>query len=76
MAWTQADADNVQAAITALATGARVQTVSFNGPPARTVNYVPAQLGELRSLLAEINASLARAAGGKGYRLAAYRKGV
>ncbi|MDB4884153.1 MAG: hypothetical protein JWL95_2919 [Gemmatimonadetes bacterium] len=57
MAWTQAEADQVRAAILALATGARVATVSYAGPPARSVQYAPADLPQLRSLLAEMEIS-------------------
>lgn len=59
MAWTQGDADQVRAAITALATGTRVVTVNYAGPPARSVTYAPVNLGELRSLLSEIERATA-----------------
>lgn len=57
-AWTQSEVDQVRAAIVALATGARVATVSYAGPPARSVTYQPAQLAELRELLAEMERSV------------------
>lgn len=59
MAWMQTDADAVRAAVVALATGARVVTVSYAGPPARSVQYAAAQLDELRSLLAQMDRQLA-----------------
>jgi len=75
MAWTQADADAVRAAIVALAAGTRVVTVSYAGPPARSVTYGAAQLGELRALLSEMDRSLnasapnfRRVTFGKGFR--------
>lgn len=55
MAWTQTDADAVRAAIVALASGTRAVTVSYAGPPARSVTYGTAQLDELRSLLSEMD---------------------
>ncbi len=73
MAWTQADADQVRAAIIALASGTRVVTVSYAGPPARSVTYGAAQLGELRGLLAEMERSLSST---PSYRLASTSKGL
>ena len=52
--YTQGDLIQVTAAIMALATGQRAITVSYAGPPARSVTYGIAQLGELRALQAEI----------------------
>jgi hypothetical protein len=40
--WTSEDIAAVRAAIVALASGARVASVSFAGPPARTVSYATA----------------------------------
>jgi capsid protein len=48
MAWTQADADQVRAAIVALASGKRIVTVEYAGPPQRSVTYASAQIAELR----------------------------
>lgn len=76
MAWTQADADAIRVAITELATGKRTVTVSYGGPPARTRSFGIVQLGELRALLAEMQADLQRAAGGATFRLASTRKGL
>lgn len=73
MPWTQADADAVRAAITKLAIGERVVSVSYAGPPARAVTYAAAQLDELRALLAEIQREVG---GGATYRLGATRKGL
>ena len=58
MAWTQADADQVRAAIVALAAGKRVVTVTYAGPPERSITYGQAQLGELRALLSEMDRSV------------------
>lgn len=71
--WTAEDATAVADAVRKLATGARVVTVSFAGPPARSVTYQMVQLQELRDLLAEINRSVG---GGATYRLGATRKAL
>jgi hypothetical protein len=55
MAWTQADAEKVREAIVALASGTRVVTISYAGPPARSVAYGIVDLPSLRSLLAEMD---------------------
>jgi hypothetical protein len=68
--WTQSDVDNLKNSI---ASG--VFSVSYNGPPARTITYQ--SLAEMRALLAEMIADVATAAGTrKPYRLAATRKGL
>lgn len=72
MAWTQAEADQIRAAVLALATGARVATVSYAGPPARTVSYQAADLASLRALLAEMEQAQRTST----YRLGATRKGL
>lgn len=70
MAWTQTDVDTLKSAI-----AGAVMTVSYNGPPARTITYQ--NLTEMRSLLAEMIAQVEGAAGRRHrYRLAAFRKGV
>lgn len=66
MAWTQAEIDKLKAAI---ASG--VLTVSYAGPPARSITYQ--SLAEMRNLLAEMEASTST---GPKYRLAATRKGL
>ncbi len=71
--WTQSDADAVRAAVVALATGTRVVTVTYAGPPARSVTYQMADLEQLRSLLAQITLSLGTSAT---YRLGATRTGL
>lgn len=76
MAWTQADADAVRAAIRKLALGERVVTISYAGPPQRSVTYQIAELDKLRALLAEIVADVQRATGGPTYRLGSTRKGI
>lgn len=73
MAWTQAELDQVRAAIMALIRGERVASVSYAGPPARSVSYQAADLGELREILAEMERTVAAR---PGYRLVATRKGV
>ncbi len=72
MAWTQADVDQVRAAILALASGTRTVSVSYAGPPARSVTYGIANLSELRALLSEMQAGVT----GGTYRVAATRKGL
>lgn len=67
--WTQAQIDELKAAI---ASG--VLTVSYSGPPARSVTYQ--SLKEMRELLAAMLEDSARAAGGRSYVLAGTRKGV
>lgn len=54
MAWTEAQRDELQAAI---ATG--LLTVRYEGPPAREQTYQ--SLGAMRALLAEMNRQLAKA---------------
>lgn len=75
MAWTQEDADKLRAAILALASGEAVQSVSYAGPPTRTVVYMQRDQKKMEDLLAKIEASLSVAAGRKRYRLAATKKG-
>lgn len=72
MAWTQAELDSVKAAVLALASGTRVVTVSYAGPPARSVTYGAADLAQLRGLLAEMERSLS---GSSGFRRASFSKG-
>lgn len=72
MAWTQADADQVRAAIVALAAGNRVVTVTYAGPPERSITYGQAQLGELRALLAEMDRAVS---GASTFRRFAFSKG-
>lgn len=75
MAWTQGDIDTLKAAILRLASGEAVLTVSYSGPPTRTVTYHAVDLKAMRELLATMQADVNAAAGGKPYRLAAHRKG-
>jgi hypothetical protein len=67
--WTQADIDQLK---TAVASG--ILTVRFSGPPERHVTYQ--SLAQMRELLAEMRADVARQGGAKPYHLAATRKGV
>lgn len=74
--WTQPDVDKLKAAVLALASGEGVQTVSYAGPPARTVTYQPADLDKMRALLAEMVATVGAASGTRpSFRLASTRKG-
>ena len=66
--YTQADVDALKAAIVS-----GVLTVTYSGPPARTITYQSSQA--MRDLLAEILATDRAADGKKPYRLAAHRKG-
>ena len=67
--WTTAERDTLKAAV---ASGAL--TVTYDGPPRRSVTYQ--SLEAMRALLVEMELSLSRAAGGKSYTLAATRKGL
>lgn len=69
MTWTQEEIDQLRAAI---ASG--VLTVSYAGPPARSITYQ--SLADMRELLAEMVASSAAASGGTRFRLGATRKGL
>lgn len=75
MAWTQDEADQVRAAILALATGKRVVTVQYAGPPARQVQYHQTDLAELRKLLAEMETATAGSSSGRRFRRVAFSKG-
>ena len=66
--WTQSDVDSLK---TAVASG--VLTVSYDGPPRRTITYQ--NLTEMRALLVSMAHDVARAAGRPSYRLASVRKG-
>lgn len=76
MAWTQADVDKLRTAILALACGEAVQQVRYDGPPARSVTYHPADLGKMRELLAVMEHDVAAAAGGTSYIYLATSKGL
>lgn len=67
--WTQADIDNLKAAI---ASG--VLTVSYDGPPRRTITYQ--SLDAMRALLADMLSELARAGGRSSVTYASTRKGL
>jgi hypothetical protein len=56
--WTQADVDKLRTAIVALASGELVQQVRYDGPPARSITYHPADLGKMRDLLAAMQADV------------------
>lgn len=70
--WAQADLDKLKAAIVALASGEQAMTVSYGGPPQRSVTYHPANLSEMRKLLAEMTHSVS---GSTRYRRVQFRKG-
>jgi len=73
--WTQVDIDKLRVAIVALGSGESVQSVTYAGPPARTLVYQPQDLKEMRDLLAQIVAEV-RSATRRPYRVATFRKGV
>lgn len=75
MPWTQADADAIREAILKLASGTRVVTVSYAGPPARSVSYQLGDLAIMRELLAEMESVASSTSAGR-YRLGATRKGL
>ncbi|WP_084668114.1 gpW family head-tail joining protein [Myxococcus stipitatus] len=58
MAWTADDIAKLRAAIVALASGSAVQSVTYNGPPSRSVTYKQANLSEMRELLVEMERSV------------------
>lgn len=66
--WTQADIDRLKIAVSS-----GVLTVSYAGPPSRTITYQ--SLSEMRSLLAEMEAAVNPGASTP-YRLGATRKGL
>lgn len=68
MAWTQADVDALKSA---MKTGAL--SVSYAGPPARSVTY--RSLAEMQALLAQMQQEVSGATATT-YRLAATRKGL
>jgi hypothetical protein len=67
--WTQLEIDTLKAAV---ASG--ILTVVYDGPPRRQITYQ--SLAEMRSLLAEMQADVARAAGRSTCTLLATRKGL
>lgn len=73
--WTIADRDAVKAAVIDLATGKRKAKVVYAGPPSREVDYTPADLPQLRLLLAEIDAAVRGTAGAPRFRRAGFSKG-
>jgi hypothetical protein len=73
--WTQADVDKLKAAIIALASGEKVQTVSYGGPPARTMTYHAVDLPSMEALLAKVVSDVARQSGQASYRLVKSTKG-
>lgn len=66
--WTQEDIDTLKAAIRS-----GVLSVSYAGPPQRTITYQ--SLRDMRELLAEMEASVATAAGAPRTRLAQVTRG-
>ncbi len=74
MSWTQTDLDNVSAAITELATGARVVKVRY--PNGHEVEYGQTGIPTLKHLRAEIKAELNAAAGTPSHFVAVTGKGL
>lgn len=72
--WTQQDVDLFRDAVRKLATGQRVVTVAYAGPPARSVTYYAVELDKLRELLAEAERTVAGSATPR-FRRAAFSKG-
>lgn len=70
--WTQEERDAVRAAVVKLATGERVVSISFAGPPAQTIAYAAAELDKLRAFLAEMERSVS---GSPAYRRVAFSRG-
>lgn len=67
--WTQEDIDRLKAAV-----GSGVLTVSYNGPPARTITYQ--SLTAMEALLGRMVAQVNGAAGtGRRFRFATHKKG-
>lgn len=66
--WTQADIDTLKAAV-----GSGVLTVTYSGPPSRTITYQ--SLDAMRSLLAEMIRQVSGSTAAPPYRLAAFKKG-
>lgn len=62
----------MRAAVLALATGARVATVTYAGPPSRSVTYQATELSDLRNLLSEMERAVS---GTASYRRVAFSKG-
>lgn len=52
--WSEEDIAKLRAAIVALASGEKVQSVTYAGPPSRQVVYHATDLAEMRSLLTEM----------------------
>lgn len=59
--WTDDDKAKLRQAILKLATGEAVVRVQYDGPPKREVEYQPANLSEMRKLLADMGAGSATA---------------
>jgi hypothetical protein len=75
--WTQADLDALKAARVALISGAAVQSVRYDGPPARQVTYHQADLPLMERSIALATASVRNATGsGSPFRFAASNKGL
>lgn len=70
--WSEEDIATLKAAILALASGEKVQTVRYSGPPAREMTYHPVQLPEMRKLLDSI---VREVRGTTTYRRVAFDKG-
>lgn len=73
MAYTQADLDQVNAAINKLATGARVVKVVYDGV---TTEYAQSSMADLLALQARMQADVARVAGRPRYAVVSTSKGL
>lgn len=73
MAWTLIEIDAVRAAMMALATGTRIASVSYAGPPQRSVTYGVADIAMLRTLLLEMERGIVVA--GPRFRRVSFSKG-
>jgi len=73
MAYTSTDLTNVQAAVTAFATGSRRVSVTING---KTVEYAKTELGQLMALRDQIQLEVSAAAGRRRFVLISTSKGL
>ena len=73
MAYSSTDLTNIQAAVTALATGARKTSVMLNG---KRVDYAPADLDQLTRLRDQAQSEVNAAAGRKSFYLTSTSKGL
>jgi hypothetical protein len=70
--WSEEDIAQLKAAILELASGEKVKTVRYGGPPPREVDYHQIDLPDMRALLADI---VREVRGTTTYRRVAFNKG-